>query len=114
MKQQLGIAQRQAPQLCGETYASHLEELHVAGLDFLGRLLDALCVVAHELDLRQLAPAGLGLHERVHRVLRGEVDEQLLRLLPCSQLWNSLAAFGLGAPLKMAEGPVTMGVPSAG
>ena len=54
---------------------SHLEDLCVASLDFLGRFLDAGWIVLHQLDLGELAPTRFLLGLRVHRVLAGEVDQ---------------------------------------
>src|SRR5260370_37779934 len=54
------------------------EQLRIARLDFFGHLLDAGRIFLHQLDVGYLPPARLRLHLRMHRILRGEIDEELL------------------------------------
>ncbi len=60
--------------------ASHLENLRVALLDLLGVLLDAFGVFLHQLDVGELADAGLLDRLLVRRILPREVDQDLLAL----------------------------------
>src|SRR4051812_8068119 len=59
---------------------SHLENLRVALLDFLGALFDALRVLLHQLDVGKLADARLFDGLLVRRILSRPVDQDLLAL----------------------------------
>src|SRR5215469_1837137 len=59
---------------------SYAENPRIPGLDLLALGLHRFRVGAHQLDLRERRAAGLLLDQRVHGMLRGEVDQELLRL----------------------------------
>src|SRR4051812_717114 len=61
---------------------SNPEDLAVARLDLVGHLLDARGVLPHQLDVGELAHAGLFHGLSVRRILPGEVDQDLLALAP--------------------------------
>src|ERR1700738_5133820 len=65
---------------CAASHRSHLENLRVAGLDLLARLLHSGRIVLPQVDFAELAGAGLFLHLPVHRVLAGKIDQELLGL----------------------------------
>src|ERR1700694_262306 len=57
---------------------SNPKQPRVAGLDLFRHFLDAGGVFLHQLDVGNLAAARFRLHLRMNRILRGEVDEELL------------------------------------
>src|SRR5580698_2044579 len=59
---------------------SNPKQPRIARLDFVRHLFGSGRVFLHQLDVSDLAAAGLRRHLRVSRILRGEVGEKLLRL----------------------------------
>src|SRR5579872_6344711 len=57
----------------------HPKQPRIAHLDLVRHCLDSCRILLHQLDLRDLAAAGLWRHLRMNRILRGEVGEELLR-----------------------------------
>src|SRR5690242_8082683 len=64
----------------GVRMPSHPKQLRIACLDLFALRLDAGRVLLHQLEVGELASARLRLHLAVRRILRGVIDEELLRL----------------------------------
>src|SRR5437763_13552024 len=58
---------------------SHAEDAGITRLDILARLLDCGRIITPKFDLTELARAGLLDDLRMHGMLAGEIDQQLLR-----------------------------------
>src|SRR5215472_13273271 len=58
----------------------NLEQLRIARLDLLGLRLYPGGVLLHQLDVGELAPSRLRGDLQMHRMLRGEIHEELLGL----------------------------------
>src|SRR5262249_17892638 len=76
------------------------EDLRVARLDLLARLLDAGGIVLPKLDLVEPARARLLLDQRVDGMLAGEIDQQLLRLKRVQPVLEQARGVRVGRPLE--------------
>src|SRR5882672_10330259 len=59
---------------------SHPKQLGIARLDLFAHRLDPGRIFLHQLDLGDLPPSRLRFDLRMRRILRGEIDEELLGL----------------------------------
>src|ERR1700694_1851361 len=60
--------------------SSHPKQPRVARLDLFGHSLDPGGIFLHQLDIGNPPASRLRLHLRMNRILRGEIDEELLGL----------------------------------
>ena len=93
---------------------SQLEDLRVAPLDLLRALLHALRILLHQPYIGQFTDARLVDVWRWAEYWLAPSTISCCASRECIQFWNRRAAFGLGAALNTALGPVASGVPSSG
>src|SRR6266702_4321910 len=85
---------------------SHLENLRVTRLDLLAHPLDASGIV-HNLISSSRRALGFSLVSGWTECWRAKSTSSCCASSECSQFWNRRAAFGFGAELNTALGPVT-------